>query len=162
MKTGAAKTKKLRSQAKCALDEDARDQLMRQSQQYQIVRDCRILLKHGELARHPEIRRADVTREEGHPDIKMEEGIGRQESSRALRCDASAADDDVLRKTEDFVRAVKCEKLQPSADVLALIGGEAKVREKDKELLKKYTARKKARGDKTAAQIKREKDSMTV
>jgi hypothetical protein len=97
LKTGAAKTKKLRSQAKCALDEDARDQLMRQSQQYQIVRDCRILLKFGELARHPEIRRADVTREEGHPDIKMEEGIGRQESSRALRCDASAADDDVLR-----------------------------------------------------------------
>jgi hypothetical protein len=138
LKTGAQHSKKVRSQGKASdNDEEAQDALMRQSQMYQITRDCRILLKLGELDRHPEIRKAH-----------------RHES---LRVDETGSLDGVPRLNEDYVRAVKQETLDVSEDVTALIGRERKRRASPTKM-ERFTKLRRESGGVSAAAIKREAD----
>jgi hypothetical protein len=138
LKTGAQHSKKVRSQGKASdNDEEAQDALMRQSQMYQITRDCRILLKLGELDRHPEIRKAH-----------------RHES---LRVDETGSLDGVPRLNEDYVRAVKQERLDVSEDVTALIGRERKRRASPTKM-ERFTKLRRESGGVSAAAIKREAD----
>lgn len=138
LKTGAQHSKKVRSQGKASdNDEEAQDALMRQSQMYQITRDCRILLKLGELDRHPEIRKAH-----------------RHES---LRADETGSLDGVPRLNEDYVRAVKQETLDVSEDVTALIGRERKRRASPTKM-ERFTKLRRESGGVSVAAIKREAD----
>jgi len=138
LKTGAQHSKKVRSQGKASdNDEEAQDALMRQSQMYQITRDCRILLKLGELDRHPEIRKAH-----------------RHES---LRADETGSLDGVPRLNEDYVRAVKQERLDVSEDVTALIGRERKRRASPTKM-ERFTKLRRESGGVSVAAIKREAD----
>jgi hypothetical protein len=103
------------------LETDAqREALMRQTQFYQIARDCRLLLKFGEMARHPMIRAASAAAPE--------------DQERYLRSDV--VEDEVERTSEDFVRAIKQEKLETCGDVQDLIG--------KKKRLKLHVARARA------------------
>jgi len=139
LKTGAQHSKKVRSQGKASdNDEEAQDALMRQSQMYQITRDCRILLKLGELDRHPEIRKAH-----------------RHES---LRADETGSLDGVPRLNEDYVRAVKQETLDVSEDVTALIGGRGRKRRASPTKMERFTKLRRESGGVSVAAIKREAD----
>ena len=138
LKTGAQHSKKVRSQGKASdNDEEAQDALMRQSQMYQITRDCRILLKLGELDRHPEIRKA--------------------RAHESLRVDETGSLDGVPRLTEDYVRAVYQETLNASEDVTALIGRERKRRASPTKM-ERFTKLRRESGGVSAAAIKREAD----
>ena len=138
LKTGAQHSKKVRSQGKASdNDEEAQDALMRQSQMYQITRDCRILLKLGELDRHPEIRKA--------------------RAHESLRVDETGSLDGVPRLTEDYVRAVKQETLDVSEDVTALIGRGRKRRASPTKM-ERLTKLRRESGGVSAAAIKREAD----
>jgi hypothetical protein len=138
LKTGAQHSKKVRSQGKASdNDEEAQDALMRQSQMYQITRDCRILLKLGELDRHPEIRKA--------------------RAHESLRVDETGSLDGVPRLNEDYVRAVKQETLDVSEDVTALIGRERKRRASPTKM-ERFTKLRRESGGVSAAAIKREAD----
>ena len=138
LKTGAQHSKKVRSQGKASdNDEEAQDALMRQSQMYQITRDCRILLKLGELDRHPEIRKA--------------------RAHESLRVDETGSLDGVPRLNEDYVRAVKQERLDVSEDVTALIGRERKRRASPTKM-ERFTKLRRESGGVSAAAIKREAD----
>ena len=138
LKTGAQHSKKVRSQGKASdNDEKAQDALRRQSQMYQITRDCRILLKLGELDRHPEIRKA--------------------RAHESLRVDETGSLDGVPRLNEDYVRAVKQERLDVSEDVTALIGRERKRRASPTKM-ERFTKLRRESGGVSAAAIKREAD----